>query len=165
MTRLSFMIALFFACGCSSTPGDPEKEGAWKEVEVHSPSDRMLWQLTLLSLQNMGFPLGSGLDPTAGVVQTGWKTELQPFRGQGTRARAYLRLEPLEPGLWKVRARVQRERNMALAAPLDPQRAEWKEAPDDETAALILLRHIQARLDSGNEPALPAPDPLAGRGR
>ncbi len=152
------------ACFACRSTGDPEAEGIWKEIEVEAPSDRVLWNLTLLSLQNLGFPFGSNMDPTTGVVETLWKTDLQPFRGEGTRLRAYLRLTPCEPGRWKVRARVQRENNMALVAPLDPSRAEWKEAPDDERMAAVLLQHIQARLGRKIELSPEAQNPL-GSGR
>ena len=166
MKRFLLCSALCLGTACSSSPKDPETVGSWKEVELEAPTDHVLWQLTLLSIQNMGFPLGSELDPTSGRVQTGWKTELQPFRGEGTRSRAHLRLEPIEPGRWKVRARVEREQNMALAAPLDPQRAEWEAAGDDERMALVLLHHIQSRLDPKIELTPAAPDPLAsGRKR
>jgi hypothetical protein len=157
-TLLSALLLVLGAC--SSTADDPEHEGTWKEVEVSAPSDRVLWQITLLSLQNLDFPLGANMDPTAGVVETLWKTDLQPFRGEGMRVRALLRFQPLEPGRWKVRARVRREQNMALAAPLDPQRAEWKEAPDDVVLAATLLQHIQSRLKPAIQLSPPEPDPL-----
>lgn len=122
------------------------KEARWKTAEVSAPSDRVLWQLTLLSLQTQGYPLGAGTDPGTRQVQSGWKTDLQPFKGDGRRWRAVVKLSPLEKGRWKVEARVQCEKNQNLVTPLDPVRAEWKHAPDDESAAQILLQHIQSRL-------------------
>jgi hypothetical protein len=130
--------------GCTSTP---ESEPAWRSVEVDAPSDRVLWQLTLLSLQNLGYPLGAGLDRSGGIVTTGWKTDLHPFSGQGQRTRAEVRLAPVERGRWNVRARVERETNENMTDPLNAARAQWQAGPDDERTADILLMHIRARLD------------------
>ena len=157
-----FLASLFVAlAACASTSEEEEEEGLWREAEVSAPSDRVLWQLTLLSLQNLGYPLSSGLDPSGGVVTTGWKTDLQPFSGEGMRTRAVVKLSPIEPGRWKVRARVAKELNKAMASPLDATRAEWKEAPDDERTAAIVLMHIRSRLDPKLEIA-PAPQAEAG---
>jgi hypothetical protein len=122
------------------------KEARWKSIEVDSPSDRVLWQLTLLAVQSQGYPLGPGTDPGEHEVQTGWKTDLQPFRGKGSRRRAILRLTPLEPGRWQLEARVRTENNHNLVTPLDPVRAEWKPAADDQIAAMVLLQHVRSRL-------------------
>lgn len=129
------------------------KEARWSTIEVDAPSDRVVWQLALLALQSQGYPLASGTDPGARAVQSGWKTDLQPFRGEGERRRAMMRLAALEPGRWKVEARVQVEHNKNLVSPLDPARADWKPSADDEMAARTLLQHVRARL----APELPVP--------
>jgi hypothetical protein len=142
------LLALAVAA-CSSVArkeAQDAKVARWKTAEVDSPSDRVLWQLTLLALQTQGYPLAAGTDSGARVVETGWKTDMQPFRGEGQRRRAVVRMTPLEPGRWKLEARVKREDNQNLVAPLDPVRAEWEPAADDEAAAEILLQHIRARL-------------------
>ena len=122
------------------------KEERLKSAEVEAPSDRVLWQLTLLSLQTQGYPLAAGTDLGSRMVETGWKTDMQPFRGEGQRRRAFVKLTPLGPGKWKLEARVKRENNENLVSPLDPVRAEWEPVADDEPAAEILLQHIRARL-------------------
>ncbi len=136
-----------------------EKLARWKTAEVAAPSDRMLWQLILLSLQSQGYPLGAGADPGAGQVESGWKTDLQPFRGDGRRWRAVVKMTALEKGRWKLEARVKCEKNQNLVTPLDPVRAEWQHYPDDQAAAQILLQHIQSRLRPELEvqPLTPAP--------
>ena len=122
------------------------KEARWLELEVTAPSDRVVWQLTLLALQGQGFPLAAGSDLGARQVESGWKTDMQPFRGEGQRRRAIVKMTPLGPGRWKLEARVRCEHNQNLVSPLDPVRAEWEHAADDEAAAKILLQHIQSRL-------------------
>jgi len=122
------------------------KTAHWETLEVSAPSDRVLWQLTLLALQGQGYPLASGTDPGARQVESGWKTDMQPFRGEGERRRAIVKLTPLAPGRWKLEGRVQCEHNQNLVSPLDPVRAEWKGVADDQAAAKILLRHIGTRL-------------------
>jgi hypothetical protein len=146
--RLHHLLPLLLAA-CTSVARQEEldsREARWNSLEVSAPSDRVLWQLTLLTLQNQGYPLASGSDPGARQVESGWKTDLQPFRGAGQRRRAVVRLTPLAPGRWKLEARVKCEHNQNLVSPLDPVRAEWEHAADDEASAKILLQHINARL-------------------
>jgi len=148
LQHLQFLLVILSAA-CTSVARQEaldEKQARWQELEVAAPSDRVVWQLTLLSLQNQGFPLAAGSDLGARHVESGWKTDLQPFRGEGERRRAVVKLTPLAPGRWKLEARVKREHNQNLVTPLDPVRAEWEPAADDETAAKVLLKHIGARL-------------------
>jgi hypothetical protein len=152
--------------GCTSVARQESldaKEAKWHSIEVKSPSDRVLWQLTLLSLQNQGFPLAAGTDPGAGEVATGWKNDMQPFRGKGERRRAIVRMKPLEPGRWKLEARVQVEHNQNLVTPLDASRADWKPIADDEALTMVVLQHIRARLGPEFELS-PAPKSGAGGG-
>lgn len=135
---------------CASAPKAPPPN--WQEVELHAPSDRVLWKLTLLQVERLGFPLTSGLDPGAGEILTGWRTNLMPFRGQGDRMRLEVRIEPIEAGLWRVRAHVQRQRNMSLTSPLDPRRAEWEWTADHDAEASVFLNHVAAALGPAAEP-------------
>ncbi|MSR62488.1 MAG: hypothetical protein EXS08_08590 [Planctomycetes bacterium] len=141
------LMCLFVACdSVARREAQEAKEAHWKSAEVSAPSDRMLWQLTLLALQSQGYPLAAGTDPGARKVESGWKTDMQPFRGEGQRRRALVKMTPLEKGRWKLETRVKVEHNQNLVAPLDPVRAEWKPAADDQAAAQILLQHVQSRL-------------------
>jgi hypothetical protein len=162
--RNGLVVLLLVLSATSCLSGKRAFDGPWRRVEVEAPSQHMVWQLTLLSLQGMGFPLAAGTDSGSGHVQTGWKTDLQPFRGQGRRWRAEVRLEPIEPGRWQLEARVERERNQNLVSPLDPQRADWKADGGDERTAQILLMHVQARLNPALEitPEEPAEGGLPG---
>lgn len=149
MIRRLWLVLLAALVACSSVArkeAEDAKKARWQEAEVAAPSDRVLWQLTLLSLQSQGYPLASGSDPGSRQVESGWKTDMQPFKGEGERRRAVVKLTPVERGKWKVEARVRCEHNQNLVSPLDPVRAEWEPAADDESAAKVLLRHIQARL-------------------
>jgi hypothetical protein len=149
MTRLLFLAMLLLAPACVSVARQEEldsKKERWHTIQVAAPSDRVLWQLTLVSLESQGYPRGAGNDPGARQLETGWKTDLQPFRGEGKRRRAIVRIRPLEPGQWELEARVRVESNENLVTPLDPQRAEWKPAADDATEAQVLLQHVRARL-------------------
>jgi len=149
MLRLLLVTGLFLLAGCKSVArqeAEQEKLAQWREIEVEAPSDRMVWQLMLLSMQNQGFPLAGGTDPGARQVESGWKTDLQPFRGDGRRMRATLKLTPIEKGRWKIEARVMVQKNMNLVTPLDATRAEWEETADDPQTATILLQHVKSRL-------------------
>jgi hypothetical protein len=134
------------------------KEARWSSIEVQAPSDRVVWQLTLLALQGQGYPLTAGADPGSRAIESGWKTDLQPFRGEGQRRRALVRLAAIEKGLWKLEARVKVEENKNLVTPLDATRAQWKAAPDDELSARTLLQHVRARLHADDLPSAPRTD-------
>lgn len=149
MIRALLFLVLCLTPACTSVARQEalsEKEARWKSLEVEAPSDRLLWQLMLLSVQGQGFPLAAGSDLGSRQLESGWKIDMQPFRGEGTRRRAVLHLTPLEPGRWKVEARVKVEKNQNLVAPLDPVRAEWEPTADDELTAQVLLQQIRARL-------------------
>jgi hypothetical protein len=152
------------ACGlasCSAIGVAPDPD--WQEIEVATPSDRVLWKVLLLAVEHAGFPVTGSLDPAAGEIRTGWKTNLQPFSGKGTRMRAIVTMEPKERRLWLVRSHVQKQVNEALVAPLDPARAEWEWTDDDPLQAQILLRHVLATFPSELE-LLDAPtDPFDER--
>jgi hypothetical protein len=143
LVPLLLVLAPVGACAWNSEP-----EPRWRGVEVSAPSDRVLWKVTLLSMEKMGFPLAAGLDPGAMVATSGWRTTLAPFRGQGYRTQAEVRMEPVAPGRWHVDARVKRQTNESLAKPLDPRQAEWEWASDDELAATILLQHVRSFLET-----------------
>lgn len=140
---------LVLVCACQSVArkeAEQEKLAQWKEIEVEAPSDRMVWQLMLLSMQTQGFPMAGGTDPGSREVESGWKTDLQPFQGDGRRRRAVLKLAPIEKGRWKIEARVIVQKNMNLVTPLDATRAEWEPTGDDPMTAQILLQHVRSRL-------------------
>ena len=162
--KTKLCLVLFLALGASAcmSSGPREPSAVWREIELESPSDRLLWQIALLSADQAGFPLTGGLDPSSGVILTGWRTQLQPFSGKGNRKRAEIRMEPKGPRQWLVRTRVQKQINRSLVAPLDASRAEWEWAPEDSLAAEILLRHIVATIN----PALEVgEDPKAAQAR
>jgi len=163
--RLAATLLLLAAAGCKGPGREPDP--AWQVSDVAAPSDRVLWKVALLSLDRQGYPLGSGLDPSSMELVSGWKSQLAPFSGKGFRTRAELRMEPVEKGRWKVRARVAKQINKSLSRPLDPSYAEWKWVPDDTVSAQILLQHVRSFLETEIElrdrPSDPVEAYLEGR--
>ncbi|MCZ6597427.1 MAG: hypothetical protein O7B99_07310 [Planctomycetota bacterium] len=138
-------LAAFLGLGaCSTAPKEPDP--LWVEAEVEAGSDRLLWKLTLLSLNKMNFPEGSEMDPTNMRVVSGWKNELSPWKSEGFREQAEVNCVPVGPGRWRVEARIKRQTNESLTRPLDLRYAEWEWAPDNEMGARILLQHIRSFL-------------------
>ena len=155
---LAFLLGSFLG-GCAASNVEPDP--LWQEAGLEVPSDRMLWKVALRACDKMGFPLGAGgLDQSAMVIETGWRTNLQPFRGQGTREKAELRFLPDGDGIWRVEARVKRQRNMSLARPLDPRYAEWEWLPDDVATARLLVQHVRSYLSPTIEPVDRPDDPV-----
>lgn len=146
--RLVLSLALgTYLAACSSTPSEPDP--VWIEDRVFAPSETVLWQATLSNMWRLGYPVGSQANPNELTIETGWKTQLSPFRGKGYRLMADIRFTRVpvdEDGRlgWDVDVRVKKMINMTLVKPLDAAYAEWEWRDDDEWEAAIILRHILA---------------------
>ena len=148
--RLVLCALLALTAGCMSSNKEPE--ATWRSTEVSAVSERILWTFALNSLQVLDYPVGTGANPSTLEVETGWRTSLAPFRGDGRRHRAIVRLHPVGERRWEIEARVATQANMALANPLDPRHAEWEWRPDDVIQADILLTQIRASIQAPLEP-------------
>lgn len=136
----TLLLAALASCG-----GGSRVEPQWQNLEVKAPSDRILWKVANMALNNRGYPRGT-LDLAQMEVETGWRNDLAPFRGEGYRTKAHVAMEPLDRGVWTVDVRVQKAINMELERPLSLAHAEWKEVPDDVFAARVILQHIRSLL-------------------
>jgi hypothetical protein len=143
---LSAVLAVLCALGsaCSTTPKEPEP--SWASSALVVGSDNQLWQVMLLALNATGFPQGAEMDRGDMHIVTGWKIELAPRKGKGTRKQAELICTPLGPDRWSVDVRVRMQINNTLAQPLDYSYAEWEWVPDDLTTARIIVQHMRAYL-------------------
>jgi hypothetical protein len=145
-------------------------EPKWAETGVRAVSERVLWDVCTLAMERNGFPPSADQDRAAGHMVSGWRVSLQPFKSQGQRERCEIQFEPGEGGVWNVGVRVEKETNEELSRPLEPEFAQWKPAPDDESAAARVLGTIRVLLGArpSNDPAPGAPTsgsaPPAGRG-
>lgn len=157
-TSLLALLVTLFLSACASTNKEPDP--SWQAARIQAPSDRVLWKISLQSLQRLGFPLGAGLDPGSMHAESGWKVDLHPFRGNGQRTMAVVRMTPLERGVWKVEARVKRQTNQELARPLDPRYADWEWEPDDPETALVFLQHVRSALGASLAPSNEVDDPI-----
>ncbi|MEM7306536.1 MAG: hypothetical protein AAF682_07695 [Planctomycetota bacterium] len=149
---------LLLTSACNSTPDEPDP--TWTEADVVAGSDSLLWKVTLLALRKMEFPESAEMDRSQMKAVSGWKIELSPWKGKGTRHRAEVVCTPVGPGRWTVETRVQKQVNQALAKPLDYSYAEWEWVADDVVAAQILLQHIRSFLDPQIELRERADDPV-----
>jgi len=138
------LLAALFAGGCSTTPKEPEP--VWAETQVTAGSDGLLWKVILLSLRKLDFPEGAEMDRSQMKVISGWKIELSPWKGRGTRKQAEVTCTPIGPGRWALAARIKTQINNALARTLDYSYAEWEWVPDNDSEARVLLGHVRAFL-------------------
>jgi hypothetical protein len=143
-TLLALCACLALCAACSSAPKEPEP--AWAEAEVVAGSDSLLWKVILLSLRKLDFPEGAEMDRARMHVVSGWKIELSPWKGRGTRKQAEVLCTPIGPGRWSLEARVKTQVNNALARTLDYSYAEWEWVPDDPSEARVILGHVRAFL-------------------
>ena len=141
--RRATLLTLLLLSACSTTP-DPAKEGTWVSDEISVVSERILWEVTVLSLQKHDFPIGSGVDPTTMQAVTGWRNDLAPFRGQGFRERAHVRYEAAGKSRYEIHVRVEHQKNMDITRPTDARYAKWEPAEDDTVEASVILHRIKA---------------------
>ena len=130
-------------CACAMTSSS-EEQGSWVSDEISVVSERILWEVTVLSLQKHDFPIGSGVDPTTMRAVTGWRNDLAPFRGQGFRERAHVRYEGVGPGRYEIHVRVEHQKNMDITRPTDARYAKWEPGEDDTVEASVILQRIKA---------------------
>ncbi|MBL8859440.1 MAG: hypothetical protein JNL28_13090 [Planctomycetes bacterium] len=142
-TLLACLLAVCaaFSAACQSRP-----PAQWVDATVEAPSDHLLWEVTLLSLQKTGFPLGTGLDRAQLLAVSGWNAQLAPFRSDGFRERAHIEYKPLGERKYGLKVRVEREINQDISHPLDLSYAQWEPDRDNVTRAQILLGYIKATL-------------------
>jgi hypothetical protein len=142
---------------CALTPGEPDPD--WISAEVQAPSQSILWDMTIGALDRLGYPVGSGLDPSELHALSGWKLLLGTFSGDGRRLQAEVRYRPLADATWMVDVRIKQQRNVSLIDPTEVATAEWEWTADDREAAQVLLQHIRSALDPRIELS-PAAAPL-----
>jgi hypothetical protein len=155
------LAALAFAwilAGCLSSSEEPEPLFASDEVEASS--DEFLWEVVELAVAKLDFPRKLNEELRHLVLETGWKTDLMPFRGLGSRRAAVVKLASLEQGRWRIEVRVKHQVNDTLKRPLDSSQADWKWASDDLAMAQILLQHVRGFLNGTIEPSPERDDPL-----
>ena len=131
-----------FGPGCSSLR--PEPNPTWVRQEFDVTSSRLVWEYAVLSLEKLQYPVGSGLDPTNMVAETGWKNTLLPFKSAGYRQKAVVEILPVGEGRYEIGARVMKQTNEAIVRPTDLRYAEWQWTDDDHVAARIVLQHIRS---------------------
>jgi hypothetical protein len=141
MWMMCVALLAFGSAGCASGGG-----GEWQTVELRAASQRVLWQITAVAIEQEGFPIGAGLDPSTQIATSGWRLDLAPFKSKGFRYQAQVKSERIEPGRFKLHVRVAKESNEDLVSPMDASRAKWKKAPDDKERAQVLVQRIRSLL-------------------
>ena len=137
------VLLLSLSAACMSGSKGPDQ---WSSMKSSAPTEDVVWEVALLAAIDEEYPMGSGVDPATRSATSGWRTSLAPFKGEGYRQRAWMRLEPQADGTFMVFLRVEKETNEDLSRPMELQYAKWEKAPDDVESAELLLAQIRARL-------------------
>jgi len=141
-TASALLLALPLAL-CAACTGAGVREGQWVEADMTIASERVLRQVATLALEKNGFPPGTEARDAQFTVSSGWKVQLQPFKSDGTRAKAHVQYEETGARKWHISVRVEKETNEELAKPLDLASAKWEPAPDDTESASRIVRYMQ----------------------
>lgn len=153
MPRLLSLLSVLalLVCG-SSCKTVSEPDPTWVDGEVDAVSRNVLWQMAQMSMQRQGFPTSGGADIDALTIESGWRLGLAPFRGQGRRHQAVVRISHVAGKTWKVEVRVKQMANMSIVKPTDPTYAEWEWRDDSGEEARILLQTIKSSLRTPDDP-------------
>lgn len=162
LASLCLVLAALCAAGCRSAPESKWGDGTWTEASLQAASDRVLWQVTVLSLQKAGFAAGTEMDATELEARSAWRMQLAPFKGDGFREQAIVRYERLGQGRYDVGVRVRRERNDAMDDPLDATRAKWVKEPDNVERAKIVMQFLRSYLVDETIEVAPKPSESHG---
>ena len=146
MTLIRSLFVALLTCSCSSISGS---EAIWTEAEIPAASDRVLAEVTRMSMQKAGFPVVAEMDPQSKKITSGWYMDLAPFHGDGFRERSIVQFSPAQPGRYKVQVRVERQVNMDIVRPLDATYAEWKVGPDNDGRAQRVLQYLMTIVNEG----------------
>ncbi len=133
-----------FGCALFSSPASEPK---WIEDTVEPPNEIILMQVTIHSLNKVGFPIGTGIEAGKLGGVTGWNTSPAPFKSEGYRERCYVEYKPLGGKRYQMRVRVERETNEDIMHPLDLSYAEWEPAPDNDVRAKLVVGQVKAFLN------------------
>ena len=107
----------------------------------------LLWQSIIDVLQYKGGYAIAEEKPVEGTIETRWKDSLVPFSRGGYRQRAFVKVDREEGGRsFLVGIRVEKELNVSMNDPLDPEGKDWSRASDDSLEAQILLQHLDTLL-------------------
>ncbi|MEZ6016484.1 MAG: hypothetical protein R3F49_15305 [Planctomycetota bacterium] len=142
LARLLLVLAL---ASCRSGP-----EPVWAADRFEAHSERMLWDVLRIALDHADFKVGGGAEPEARRIESGWKVDASPFKGQGWRKKARVEYAPAPDaeGAWDVKVRVQMDTNESFKG-IDLRYADWQPAPDDEVAAKRVLQFARSLLGGG----------------
>jgi len=155
-TAAKIVVYLGLALGAGACNFGGEHPEMWQTQELGAPSENVMWTVVAQELDHLDFPVGTDVDPVTLTMETGWRLQLAPFRGEGYREKAFVRLRGLEGGRYEVEARVARENNMDMVRPLDLGHAKWEPVGDDVEMTQLLLQRVLARVGSELEVG-PAP--------
>lgn len=146
-------LAAFAACSSSRKPGEvsgDEPDPLFIRKEITCRSERILDEITRLSLQKQGYPGARGLEQDLSI-ETLWQNHLGTRKGEGYRQQAVVRYAPLGDDRYELSVRVKRQINQSIVRPTDLSYAEWEWVDDDERAAQILAQLIQSYFVSGSK--------------
>lgn len=140
-------LAVLAGAGCSLFESGPDPEQAWESQDLQSgPPRRDLMKACEWAVLQADFPV-SERDDVAGRVVSGWNVNLSPFSYQGTRSRATIEVEDLgQPSAYRIRVRVEVQRNQEVHRTLDLSEAEWEDDGFDQVRARIVLQQVLAQV-------------------
>lgn len=148
MNSILRFLTLAALCLGSHSCASSQSAEQWQPAEVSTASERVLAEVTRLTLDKNSFPGGTGLDPTSLSVVSGWNISLAPFRGKGFRERCHIRYTRQGTGKYLAEVRVERERNDDILRPLDLTYAQWEKDPDNLERARVVLQYLRSLLAS-----------------
>ncbi len=146
LTALACLVLTVMTTGCGLSRNQYPVERV-----VQADNERFLWDSLRLAIYESDFKVGGGADPSTRQINSAWKLDLAPYKGQGYRTRVLASYQPTretrEDGLesFAISIRVEKELNDSFKS-LDLEYAKWKPADDDANAAKAILQRFMGYL-------------------
>jgi hypothetical protein len=168
---LPALAALGLASGCETTEifqGDPnEATPSAGDMQVTEPlaadSVEDVWDRAKATLDLMGFAIDEERTHYEDrEIVTKWMTHLSPFRFEGYRRRAHVKIEP-SGQKWVVKSAVLLQRNADIDNPQSPAQAQWEKHGIDKSRSALLNHRIRTAFDPEAGGVLAVPDEKASK--
>lgn len=121
------------------------------ERTVLAANEKAMWDALRVAINEMGYKVGAGANPSTRTIQSGWRLDLYPYKGGGFRTRINADYEPNQEVVderyeaFDVVIRVDKDTNESNR-PLEIPHAKWERADDDAEVARQVIIGLEAIL-------------------
>jgi uncharacterized lipoprotein len=139
------LLSLALVVGCKTPEDDAKKCCVEKSNCAYRNTFEFVWDSAKAELKESGWCIEKE-DRAKKTITTGWRTNMSPFAELGRRDRLYVTLVGDPQSGWRAEAKQQSQLNTSQEDPLNPKKAEWKDAESDGGYTNKFLQNLDTRL-------------------